>query len=218
MEEQFLQIDPNNEEEQLYYPSLDFLSNPEISSPQEDLFFVDHTFKNEKEDGGNKIIRTDINTFKYKNSYSTIPIIVILVFGIVAPLIPSILSNFSMISIGIEIAFFVISLLLSILIDCLDYRNVNLILEPNSIVLKKKSILRRKTIIYNFGELERFALYYKYFRREETNFHTYTLYFVKKNGKKEKFKDIIQRSMDNDFKGLKYFIDLINAHINKNMK
>ena len=104
------------------------------------------------------------------------------------------------------------------IVDCKDYSNVNLFLEPNSIVLKKNSVFRRKTIIYNLGELERFALFYKYFSDGRIKRYYFILYFVKKNGKKDKYKDIIRRSMDNDFKGLKYFIDLINAHINKNMK
>ena len=34
-------MDPEKKEEQLYYPSIDFASNPEIDSPQEDRHFVD---------------------------------------------------------------------------------------------------------------------------------------------------------------------------------
>ena len=128
MEQQFLQIDPNNEREQLYYPALDFKDNPEISSPQEDLFFVDQTFKKEKENGGDKIIRTDINTFKYKNSCIIIPIITSIVFGFVVGMIVLIVGHFSLESIGKGILFFLFFFLVSILIDCKDYSNVNLIL------------------------------------------------------------------------------------------
>ena len=217
METQFLHIDPNNKEEQLYYPELDFTVNPEISEPQEDLYFVDLTSKSEKEDANYKIIRTDINTFKLKNSFHKVLVIALIVFGFVFALAPLISEHFSLESIGKGIICILFFFVISILIDRQDYYIVNLILEPNSIVLKKKSIFRRNTFIYNFGELERLALYYKYFSQARAH-HQYILYFVKKNGKKDIFKEMGRRSMDYDFKGIKYFIDLINAHINKNMK
>ena len=217
MEQQFLHIDPNNKEEQLYYPEFDFTVNPEISSPQEDLYFVDLTSKSEKEDKDNKIIRTDINTFKLKNSFHKVPVIASIVFGFVLALFALISGHFSLESIGTGIICILFCFVISILIDRTDYYIINLILEPNSIVLKKKSIFRRNTIIYNLGELERLALYYKYFS-EGRSHHHYILYFVKKNGKKDIFKEMQRRNMDYNFNGVKYFIDLINAHINKNMK
>ena len=220
MEEPFFKIDPKNKDEQLCYPSFDFTDNPEIISPKEDLFFVDQTLKNEKVDGSyERIIRTDINTFKYKNSIMKDCVIILFVIGIVATLIILISGHFSQDSIGIGIFCFLSFFLFSMMIDCQSFYNIYLILEPNSIVFKKKSILRRKTIVYKLEELESFALYYKYYNNRKKHHH-YILYFVKKNGKKDKFKEI---SINNiyiygDFKGLKYFIDLVNAHINKNMK
>ena len=44
----------------------------------------------------------------------------------------------------------------------------------------------------------------------------FNLYFVKKNGKREIFCDIRTNKVDEDLKGVKYFIDLLNQHISNN--
>ena len=218
MEEQFLKIDPNIKEEQLYYPPLDFAFNPEVISPQEDAFFADKTIRNEKEDCcSNKITRTDINTFKYKNLFLKMSVIGTLVTGFAIGLATIISGNFSGYSIYTGIASFLTLLIPSICIDSFGYCNINLKLEPNSIVLRKKSIFRRKTFIYNIGDLERFALYYKYVKGAEVSNHRYKLYFVKKEGKKDEYKELRLEKMNNDFGGVKYFIDLVNSHIQNNM-
>ena len=218
MEQQFLKIDPNINEEQLYYPPLDFAFNPEVISPQEDEFFVDKTIRNEKEDCCvNRITRTDINTFKYKSLFLKMTVICTIVIGFLVGLTTLISGNFSRYSIFTGISSFLTCLIPAICIDCFGYCNINLKLEPNSIVLKKKSVFRRKTFVYNIGELERFALYYKYVKNEETYQHRYTLYFVKKEGKKDEYKEFKLEKMNKDFGGVKYFIDLVNSHIQNNM-
>ena len=218
MEQQFLKIDPNINEEQLYYPPLDFTFNPKINLPQEDKFFVDKTIKYEKEDCySDRITRTDINTFQYKDSMSRMFVIGPLVIGFILGLIIVIKMHFSLNSLIYGIIPFLSTFIPSIIMDCYAYSNVNLKLEPNSIVLVKKSIFRRKTFVYNIWDLEKFALYYNYDNNSEQFKHKYTLYFVKKEGKKDKYKEFSSKNMDNDFGGVKYFIDLVNSHIHSNM-
>ena len=114
--------------------------------------------------------------------------------------------------------FLLIFLILGFVFDHFGYFNENLILESNSIVCTKKSLFRKRKFIYNIGDLDMFALYYKYEKSSKHNHHLYILYFVKKTGEKDKFLEFEEGSIYSDFQGVKYFIDLINTHINKNMK
>ena len=114
--------------------------------------------------------------------------------------------------------FLLIFIILGFVFDHFRYFNENLILESNSIVCIKKFLFRKRKFIYNIGDLDMFALYYKYEKDSKNYRHIYIFYFVKKKGEKEKFLEFKKGSVCNYFQGVKYFIDLINTHINKNMK
>ena len=78
-------------------------------------------------------------------------------------------------------------------------------------------MLSTKNIVYHYGELERAELCYKNDPTEEGFRHTFYCYFVKKTGEREVFHTILTPKKDVDLKGVKYFIDLINQHIQKYM-
>ena len=67
------------------------------------------------------------------------------------------------------------------------------------------------------GELERAEICYKYNPSDDDYYHRFNLYFVKKDGKREIFCYIRTNKVDEDLKGVKYFIDLLNQHIFNNM-
>ena len=219
MKQEFLEIDPKKKEEQIYYPSVDFVSNPQIGSPQEDKTFVDLTFKMEKEGCcSERIIRTDMNSFIHRNPFQKICVYFFIITGISIGLIVAINDHFNLSSIIGGLVYILIFILIAFIGDCNGYFSENLILESNSIMIIKKSLFRKRRIIYNRGELDMFGLYYKYVKKSKKNKQKYTLYFIKKIGEKDKFLEITKDKNDNDFQGVKYFIDLINTHIKKNMQ
>ena len=145
MEQQFLEIDPEKKEEQLYYPSIDFASNPEINSPQEDSHFVDQTLKAEKEGCcSEKIIRTDTNSFIHNNIFQKSAIYFFIGFGFFMGLVTAISGKFD----SSYIIGALIFLILGFVFDHFGYFNENLILESNSIVCTKKSLFRKRKFFY----------------------------------------------------------------------
>ena len=92
-----------------------------------------------------------------------------------------------------------------------------LVIEQNSIIINKIALFRKKTIVYKMGELERAEICYKYDPSDDDYYHRFNLYFVKKDGKREIFCYIRTNKVDEDLKGVKYFIDLLNQHIFNNM-
>ena len=214
MEQQFLTVDPLKKEEQLYYPPRDFVSNTEIGSPQEDKFFADKTLINQKEGCcSERIIKNDINTFMHNNPIQKFMIYSLLVIGFIFGLTLMIFAKFELSSIFGSLFIIVVFLIQAICFDRFSYFTKILILDSNSIECIEKSLFRKKKIIYNRGELDMFAMYYKIQRK----YNRYILYFVKKSGEKEQFCEI-REDKGNELKGVKYFIDSINDHIQKNMK
>ena len=165
----------------------------------------------------NKIVRTDIGAFTISEiflakwlliGYFIIPIIYITIYLIYK---------------GIELFSFIFAFLIllcslgyGIYMGCSVYYSIHLLLEPNSIILTKKSFFNKKVIIYKKDELEKVEIYYKYFSKRHT--HRFTLYFVRTSGEKEEFHNINSDKRDIALTGIKYFMDLINYHIQKNMK
>ena len=219
MEQQFLEIDPKKNEEQLYYPPLDFASNPEIGSPQEDKYFVDETLKNVKEGCcSDRIIKTDMNSFIHRDMGQQIMLYIFLSFGFIIVIFILLFTKVDIYTLIPCLSILLIFLLLVFFFDRITYFNEQLILESNSILCNKKSLFRRRKIIYNISELDRLALYYKYEKSSKNYKHRYILYFIKTSGEKDKFMEFQKSKMVNDFKGLKYFIDLINNYIQKAKK
>ena len=83
--------------------------------------------------------------------------------------------------------FLLIFIILGFVFDHFRYFNENLILESNSIVCIKKFLFRKRKFIYNIGDLDMFALYYKYEKDSKNYRHIYIFYFVKKKEKKKNF-------------------------------
>ena len=101
------------------------------------------------------------------------------------------------------------------------YHYTTVILGPNSMTIDQKAVFRKRTIVYNAGELERAQLVSsKRTNSEDETLYTYQLFLMPKTGSKI---DIYHLVRGNDFRieefrGIKYFIDILNFHINNNMK
>ena len=226
-------INPNNIEEQLYYPPPNYIVQSENIVPQEDSHFRDLTISHSDEDANqnidkncvfhlinwldsmNKIKRIDSSSFTLNNVYITpILIIFIIVLAIIIGFFT--LKNepiFVILIIGGMILLWCIIILL--LAGCKEFYKTILKLEQKSIVLSKKAMFKTKNImVYNFGELEKAEIYYKHLLEHQ---HIFTFYFKKKTGDKEEFHKIVCSKENEDLKGVKYFIDLINLHIQNNM-
>ena len=214
-------IDPNNHEEQLYYP-LEYLNISNNDYFEQDDYFIDKTASNDIKESNTKcketrIVRTDIGAFTIREiflakwllfGYFIFPIICITVFLIYK---------------GIELISFIFAILIllcsvayGIYTGISFYYSIHLLLKPNSITLTKKALFKKKVIIYNIDELEKAEICYKYISKIYT--HRFVLYFVRTSGEKEEFHSINSDKSDVDLKGIKYFIDLINTHIQKKMK
>ena len=220
-------IDAKEIEEQLYYPPLNNENNPEeINSFQEDEYFADKSNSNAKKDylcEIDKITRIDRNTFIiYENKLCKIFWFFILILGIISIIIFLIV---------IIIVFDFLPLLLfttvSIIVCvgacfiCKCDDKISLMLEPNSITFTKAGIFKQNKKVYKIEELEKVAIFDKRGKDEEAQyFQIFNFYFVKKSGEKERFHSVtiwgFFKKVDVDPKGFKSFIDLLNAHINKN--
>ena len=133
-----------------------------------------------------------------------------------------IIFSFSLLSASIKVIFIVVTILIVIVIglcfNCNKLVLLILILEPNSITLQKKtSIGKLRTITYYKGELEKAVIDLKEITGEYT-LYLHTLYLIKKSGKKEYICKISSYAKDRGLDGVKHFIDLINNHIQNNMK
>ena len=101
------------------------------------------------------------------------------------------------------------------------YHYTTVTLGPNSMTIDQKAVFRKRTIVYNAGELERAQLISsKRTNSEDETLYTYQLFLMPKTGSKI---DIYHLVRGNDFRieefrGIKYFIDILNFHINNNMK
>ena len=117
--------------------------------------------------------------------------------------------------------FFSIIFISALCFSC-RYHYTTITLGPNSITVDQKAVFRKRTVIFNPGDLERAQL----LSSKEINnnngetFYIYQLYLMPKKGKKIEIYHLV-RTDDfrmNEFRGIKYFIDSLNFHINNNMK
>ena len=81
---------------------------------------------------------------------------------------------------------------------------------------KKQIKFKIKDITYNIDDLEGAELYYNYIRDSEGSSHIYKIHLVQKTGEKILIHRIESSKKDIVLNGLKYFVDLLNAHIKKN--
>ena len=117
-----------------------------------------------------------------------------------------------------SIVFFLIWEIIGVILALVLYYDITIELSSNSIIVNKKALFRNKTIIYTNIELEKAEIYYTKGRGRESIFHYYKLFLILKSGKKEKLFTISLRHLDPNPIGLKYFTDLLNAHIQGGMK
>ena len=223
-------IDPNNHEEQLYYPPPNYIIENVV--PQEDNYFIDKTNSSSNETQNNQnrnggfvsclikriITRTDVSSFTLLNApVIYIAIILVIVCGVFVSVQYFFFFERDIKSIIICSVSLLVSIIVALLLSCKVYSKKILTLEYNSIVLTEKALLSTKNIVYHYGELERAELCYTNAPSQEGFRHTFFCYFVKKTGEREAFHAILTPKVDVDLKGVKYFIDLINQHIQKYM-
>ena len=101
------------------------------------------------------------------------------------------------------------------------YHYTTVTLGPNSMTIDQKAVFRKRTIVYNAGELERAQLVSsKRTNSEDETVYTHQLFLMPKTGSKIDIYHLV-RGDDfriEEFRGIKYFIDILNFHINNNMK
>ena len=217
-------INPGNQTHQLYYP-LDHLKIPENNQCEEDKYFIDQTIPGIQPEKysciESRIIRTDSRTFTYKKG--SIFKWSVIIFLFIIPSSVAIITLFTIDKFELNDLigyFFGLFLPFSsgICMGCCIDTGMDLILEPKSIKLIKKNMYIKKKTIYNFGELEKAEIWYYYDSEPNAYNHNFNLYFVRISGKKELFHTISSDRGNVELTGIKYFIDLINEHIQKNMR
>lgn len=103
---------------------------------------------------------------------------------------------------------------------CFSLYNAYFIMGPNNLKVIKKSMLLRKTIIYNPGELlgVDFSHSYSYDYKKRSNNYHYGLSVKKSNGKSDFIFSIgSSRAMFTD-EEIDYFLYFINTHIQTKMR
>ncbi len=219
-------IDPTNREEQLYYSTINNEINLENSSFQEDKYFIDQTISNNQDEDTKskllkigKIIRTDLNSFILRELFFIKwTIIIYFILGIIIALGILYYIEFSLNAVIASSVTVIIYYIYGICLGFKLYYNEYLVLESNSIVITKKSLFGKKDIVYNFGELEKAEIYYKYINSEDGYDHRFTIYLIKSSGEKEEIRRFDEKNIEVDLKGVKYFVDLLNEHIRTHMK
>ena len=208
----------NNHEEQLYYPPLNYISDPDNNICKEDKFFLDETTLSGKvtKKKNYSIIRNDINSFIINVEDIRAPIYFLFIFLIILAIAGLISIELNFLNIMKIIGSYILLNFVPIYFGFKNVLSIYLLLESNSIIMTQKTMFSKKITIYNHGELERAEIYYEYLSDLRTK-HIFKFYFVKKNGKKEEFHKICLGKLKK-LKGVKYFIDLLNQHIQKNMK
>ena len=202
--------------------------------PQEDEHFIDETITssinyisneniNKKNSNCcssnyNKIIRKDIFLFTLNENNLICPKVFLILIAIACGIFLLVFQS------EFDLPNFLIVLCFGCLIPvflCISFGFIfekkYLVIEQNSIIINKIALFRKKTIVYKMGELERAEICYKYNPSDDDYYHRFNLYFVKKDGKREIFCYIRTNKVDEDLKGVKYFIDLLNQHIFNNM-
>lgn len=216
-------------EETLYYPLKDDISqssNLQNPPPNDDIIFFDKTNPNTKElPNSDYIERIDTNKFNINenNLGILIPVsIIIYTLLIAGGYLFATIYNDPKDTYGFipSCVIFIIGLTVGLIFGLKLFYNIKVELEQNSIIMKKRALFRCKTFFYNNIDLERAEVYCKK-KRKKRGFDIYfILYLILKSGEKIKINAItIQRQkFVKEPNGLKYFIDLINAHIQGGMK
>jgi hypothetical protein len=88
--------------------------------------------------------------------------------------------------------------------------------------IEQKAVFRKRTITFNPGELERAQLVSskRVNNENDETIYMYKLFLMPKTGNKIDIYHLV-RGDDfrlEEFRGIKYFIDILNFHINNNMK
>jgi len=174
-----------------------------------------------------KIVRKGSNTFSLKkmdlDNLSAFAVILFLFFCCLFTMI--FIDYFLFTSNSVDIAAVIINnLVCGIGIILLSYNLAQatrefLILNPNSIILKSKMFccIPKSKKVYNSGELEKAAIIYQTTSDEDGTYNYYNFYLILKSGKKKCF-FILNDSKNQDIKNFYEFIDLLNNHIENNMK
>jgi len=217
-----------NDNYKIYYPSFDNEKPSTDNASLNDEYFIDQTSMNVNENNNRKcgndlIIRTENNKFTIKKpgikaftTYFTIAGI----FGEITLIIICALIEFSsFLKIIVIITNTLFITLVILFLFFRNYYNIYLDLEPDSIIIRKKACLSTKTSKYYINELERAAIYNSYDDEYKMYVPHYLFYLELKSGEKVNFliiKDYPE--IKYNLNGIKYFIDLINQHIQKYKK
>lgn len=224
-----------NPEQWISYPTNDFKNpNPDPNNYPNDKFFCDINFYNnnkkktkaEKIDCENTIIKVDEKTFYlckdvFESIFFPIFFLVLAIFTAFPFLNPSKIPTIMRI---ILIIIIIIFLILALYFSLAKFHTISLLFEPNSIAIIKKSMIRQKIIRYNTLELDKAEFHYKKGQSRTKRgriVYTYNIkiYLVFKTGLKELIREYQNNSfLDIEPDGIKYFIDLVNVHIQGEMK
>ena len=214
-----------HEKFKIYYPSFDNEKSSNDNQPLNDEYFIDQTLMNVNENNNKKccndiIIRTDNNKFTIKKPGIKAFTIYVTIIGII--------SEISIIILFALLKFFLLLKIIIIIVNTLflifyilflflrNYYYIYLDLEPDSIIIRKKAVLSTKTSSYSINDLERAAIYNSYDDEYKTYEPHYLFYLELKSGEKVNFLIIKEYTqINNNLNGIKYFIDLINDHIQK---
>ena len=103
---------------------------------------------------------------------------------------------------------------------CIMYNNIYFIMGPNTLTVMKKAQCRKKTTIYNPGELQRveFNYEYSYSGSDEGYMHRYNLIIIPTNGKVDHIFRIGSSSRVFTTEEIDYFLYYINTHIQTKMR
>ena len=217
-----------NDKYKIYYPSFDNEKPSTENLPLNDEYFVDQTSMNVNENNNRKcgndlIIRTENNKFTIKKPGIKAFTIYVTVAGIIGEI--TLIIIFALIKFSTLLKIIIIitnTLFITFLIMFLffrNYYNIFLDLESDSIIIRKKACLSTKTSKYSINELERAAIYNSYDYEYKMYVPHYLFYLELKSGEKVNFliiKDYPE--IKYNLNGIKYFIDLINEHIQKYKK
>ena len=229
--EQLITEEPKPKIETLYYPPKNYEINIENNYVEKDVFFIDKTIPSIIDErksicGNGRINKINNNTFYLHNGcdfYGSFICFFVSFFPLSCFIYILIFGEFDL-GAGICLlvffaVFFSMGIYAGIMYNCKEIIKLN----PNSIISIKRALFKCKTKVYNIEELERAEIYYIYVvdntGDEVEKFYSFRLYFITKSGKKELFHKIKSTSQKEErLKGVKYFIDLINLHIQQNKK
>ena len=214
------------------YPPPDYV--PSINEKDvfyEDLYYKDQTVVHTNERliiicfQHYKIYRTDTNTYCINNGGNRIGwCICFLLTSFLVPLgIVLYDLKYRVETLGMLISSvlsFVLLFTCTLVFSCrMHYTTITL--GPGSITVDQKAVLRKRNVTYLAGELERAEFTGNTAQNSEgETLFLYRLYLVPKTGKKLEIYHLVRGDdfRNNEFRGIQYFIDTLNVHIQNNMK